>query len=179
MITTIDTPRGTITIRPTREDDAPAYRALRLMGLRDHPDAFGADYETSSARPIEYWQARMRTGAGGPEGITYVGEAAGELIGITTLVRNDLVKTRHAGSIFGVYTRPDWRAAGVADALIEACLSYAGELGLRLVRLGVATTNTSAIRLYHRRGFRVYGVESESIYHGGVYYDELLMERRI
>jgi RimJ/RimL family protein N-acetyltransferase len=179
VITTIDTPRGTVTIRPTNADDAPDYRELRLQGLRDHPEAFGADYETSAARPIEYWQERMRTGAGGPEGVTYIAEAAGELIGITALVRNDLAKTRHAGSIFGVYTRPDWRATGVADALIEACLDYAHELGLRLVRLGVATTNTSAIRLYHRRGFSVYGVEPESIFHDGVYYDELLMARRI
>ena len=179
VITTIDTLRGAVTIRPTSESDAPAYRELRLQGLRDHPEAFGADYETSAARPIEYWQERMRTGAGGPEGVTYIAEAAGELIGMTALVRNDLAKTRHAGSIFGVYTRPDWRAAGVADALVEACLGYAATLGLRLVRLGVATTNISAIRLYHRCGFRVYGVESESIYHNGVYYDELLMTRRI
>src|SRR5262249_52562780 len=174
-----DTPRGDVTIRPTREDDAPAYRALRMKGLQAHPEAFGMDYATSAARPIEYWQARMRSGAGGPEGVTYVADAAGELIGMTALVRNDLVKTRHAGSIFGVYTHPDWRGTGVADALIEACVDYAHALGLRLLRLGVATTNISAIRLYQRRGFRVYGIEPESIQHDGVYYDELLMARRL
>ena len=177
--TRLQTPRGDVLIRPTRAEDAAAYRALRLDSLQAHPEAFGADYATSAARPIEYWQERMHSGSGGEHGATYIAEAAGELIGMTALVRNDLAKTRHAGSIFGVYTRPDWRGTGVADALIEACVAYARELGLRLVRLGVVTTNASAIRMYQRCGFTVYGVEPEAIQHDGMYYDELLMVRRI
>lgn len=179
MISTIQTPRGDVTIRPTRESDAPAYRELRLQGLRDHPEAFGADVETSAARPIEFWRDRMRQGAGGEHGVAYVAEAAGELIGMTSLVRNDLPKTRHAANIYGVYTHPAWRGAGVADALLDACAEFARALGLRLLKLGVVTTNTGAIRLYGRRGFTVYGVEPEAIATGGVYYDELLMVRRI
>ena len=58
-------------------------------------------------------------------------------------------------------------------------MAYARELGLRLVRLGVVTTNASAIRLYQRCGFTVYGVEPEVLYVNGIYYDELLMARRI
>jgi RimJ/RimL family protein N-acetyltransferase len=175
----LHTSKGDVLIRPTHVDDAAAYRALRLISLQAHPEAFGADYDTSAARPIEYWQERMQAGAGGDGGITYVADAAGELIGMTTLVRNDLAKTRHAGAIFGVYTRADWRATGVADALLEACVAYARELSLRLLRLGVVTTNTSAIRLYQRCGFTVYGVEPEALYVNGIYYDELLMARRI
>ena len=175
----IQTSKGDVLIRPTRTKDAAAYRALRLEGLQAHPEAFGADYATNAARPIERWQASMQSGAGGEQGITYVADAAGKLIGMTALVRNELPKTRHAGSIFGVYTHPAWRGTGVADALLEACLAYARELGLRLVRLGVVTTNASAIRLYQRCGFTIYGVEPEAIQHDGVYYDELLMARRI
>jgi RimJ/RimL family protein N-acetyltransferase len=179
MIATITTSRGDVLIRPTQIGDAAAYRALRLIGLRDHPEVFGADYATSAAHPIEYWQERMQHGAGGEHGVTYVADAAGELIGMTTLVRNDLAKTRHAGSIFGVYTHAGWRGTGVADALLEACVAYARELGLRLVRLGVVTTNASAIRLYQRCGFRVYGIEPAALFVNGIYYDELLMAREI
>jgi len=175
----IHTAKGDVRIRTTKADDAAAYRDLRLEGLRDHPEVFGADYATSAARPIEYWQERMSIGAGGEHGVTYVADASGELIGMTALVRNDLAKTRHAGSIFGVYTHPNWRGAGVADALLEACVAYARELGLRVVLLGVVTTNASAIRLYQRCGFTVYGVEPEAIHHDGIYFDELLMARRI
>ena len=173
------TPRGSVIIRSTREADAAAYRELRLESLLAHPEAFGADFETSAARPIEYWQERMRQGSGGPQGITYVAEAGDKLVGMMALVRNELAKTQHWAHIFGVYVRPNWRGAGIADALIEACVDYARELGLRMVKLGVVTTNTSAIRLYQRRSFKVYGVEPEAIYHDGIYYDELLMARRI
>ena len=179
MFSTLSTPRGDVGIRPTRESDAPAFRDLPLQGLRDHPEAFGADFETSAAHPIEFWQDRMRRGAGGQHGVTYVAEAASALIGMTTLARDEGRKTGHHGDIYGVYTHPAWRGTGVADALLEACAEFARSLGLRLLKLGVAVTNTSAIRLYVRHGFTVYGVDPECIYHAGIYYDELLMVRRV
>ncbi|MEO7910347.1 MAG: GNAT family protein [Roseiflexaceae bacterium] len=175
----IQTSKGDVLIRPTQIDDAAAYRILRLEGLQAHPETFGADYASNAARPLDHWQKSMHSGAGGEQGITYVADAAGELVGMTALVRNDGAKIRHAGSIFSVYTRADWRGTGVADALLEACAAYAGALGLRLIRLGVVTGNASAIRLYHRCGFQVYGVEPEALYVNGIYYDELLMARRL
>jgi RimJ/RimL family protein N-acetyltransferase len=179
MISKLSTPRGDITIRPTREEDAQGYRALRLKALQAHPQAFGADYESSAERPIEFWQGRMRQGAGGEHGVTYVAETAGELVGMTTLVRDDGHKTGHNGNIYAVYTDSAWRGTGVADELLEACVGYARQLGLRVLKLAVTTTNASAIRLYLRRGFSVYGVDPECIHHDGVYYDELLMARRL
>jgi len=52
-------------------------------------------------------------------------------------------------------------------------------LGLRVVRLGVVTSNASAIRLYLRHGFTVYGVEREALVVDGVSHDELLMACRL
>lgn len=174
------TARGEVGIRPTRESDAEAYRALRLAALRAHPEAFGADYAQSAAQPPAYWQERMRRGAGGEHGVSYVAEATGALVGITGLVRHhDEPKARHAGLIVSVYVAPEWRGAGVASALLEACLAWARQLELRLVRLAVATSNTPAIRTYLRHGFTVYGVEPEAIGYGGQYYDELLMVKRL
>jgi hypothetical protein len=108
---TLSTPRGLVTLRPTRESDAAAYRALRLEGLLAHPRAFGADHARSAARPIEYWQDRTRRGALGPDGVTYVAETADGLAGITALVRAEEPKTRHGAMIFGVYVQPAWRAS--------------------------------------------------------------------
>ena len=179
MLSTITTPRGPVTIRPTHEEDAAAFRDLRLEALRTHPEAFAADYDEDLTRPIEFWQARVRDGAGSDLGITYVAEAGGALVGMTGIYRDNHLKMRHSGMIWGVYIQPDWRGAGVADALIEACIAWARGRGLRLLKLGVVTTNTAAIRRYIRCGFSVYGVEPEVIYHGGVYYDELLMAQRL
>ena len=179
MISTIDTPRGSIAIRPTREEDVAAYRELRLEALRTHPEAFGATYEENLARPIERWQQNVRDGAGTDLGITYVAEAAGALAGMTGIYRDNSAKMGHRATIWGVYMRPGWRGAGIADALIGACVSWAHQQRLRLVTLSVVTTNAAAIRCYVRCGFSVYGVDPEVIYHDGVYYDELLMMRHL
>ena len=173
------TDRGQVSIRPTREEDAAAFRELRLEALRGHPEAFGADYAEALARPIEFWQERVRSGAGNDRGVTYVAEAGGALVAMTGLFRGDGPKMRHSATIWGVYVAPDWRGLGIADALIEACIGRAGQLGLRLVKLNVVTTNAAAIRCYVRCGFRVFGVEPEVIFCDGTYYDELLMVRRI
>ena len=38
MISTINTSHGSVTIRPTREEDVAAYRELRLEALEDEMD---------------------------------------------------------------------------------------------------------------------------------------------
>ena len=179
MKSTIDTPRGPITIRPTCEADTVAYRELRLEALRTHPEAFGADYEESLARPIERWQQNVRDGAGTDLGVTYVAEAAGGLVGMTGVYRDSGAKMRHCANIWGVYVRPDWRGLGIADQLIESCVAWVRARELRLAKLAVVTTNAAAIRCYVRCGFSVYGMDPEVIYHDGVYYDELLMVHKL
>lgn len=179
MGVTLDTPRGQAIIRPTRESDAEAYRALRLQALQDHPTVFGSDYASSAALPLEHWQERMRKGAGDEFTVTYVAEAGGALIGMTTLVRNEPLKIRHSGMIYSVYTHPAWRGTGVADALLNACVAYARGLGMRVLHLGVVVSNISALGLYLRNGWSVYGVDPESIFYDGIYYDELMMLKRL
>jgi RimJ/RimL family protein N-acetyltransferase len=175
METTITTARGAVALRPSRREDAPAYRDLRLDALQHYPAAFGADYASSAARPLTFWEERMAQGALGEQGVTMLALADDMLIGMASLVRNTLAKTQHSAAIFGVYVHPAWRRAGVADALLSACLAHGRALGLRIVRLGVVTSNTSAIRLYLHHGFSVYGVERAALFVEGVYHDELLM----
>jgi hypothetical protein len=59
MNKTITTPRGTILIRQGQESDAQAYRELRLEALRNHPEAFSADYDINEKRPMTFWSERM------------------------------------------------------------------------------------------------------------------------
>jgi RimJ/RimL family protein N-acetyltransferase len=67
----------------------------------------------------------------------------------------------------------------IGEALIGECLAWARTQGLAVVKLGVVTTNTSAIRCYARCGFTVFGVEPKAIFYDGVYYDELLMAKPV
>ncbi len=175
----MDTPRGSITIRPTQEGDATAFRELRLEALKNYPAAFGSDYETDIMLPIEHWQERVRPTADPSKGIIYVASAGATLVGMTGIYRANSLKLQHNGNIWGVYVRDGWRGLRIADQLIEACVAWAQQHEIRLVRLAVITSNASAIRCYVRCGFTVYGVDPEVIYTGGVYHDELLMVRKL
>jgi RimJ/RimL family protein N-acetyltransferase len=179
MSTKSITAQGAVNIRPTQADDVTAFRDLRLEALRNHPEAFGADYAEQSTRPITAWEERVRRGAGSDLGITYVAEVDGALVAMVGIFREASAKVRHNGTIWGVYVRPAWRGAGLADRLIDACIDWAHQQRLRVARLAVATTNAPAIKCYLRCGFAVYGVDPEVIYHNGEYYDELLMMRRL
>jgi ribosomal protein S18 acetylase RimI-like enzyme len=175
----LDTPRGPVIIRPTREQDIYAYREMRLEALRLHPEVFGADLAESQARPIERWQGNVRDGAGTEQNITFVAESGGNLVGMTGIRRFDGVKMQHSAMIWGVYVRPEWRGVGIIDALLETCLDWAASRDVRLVKLSVVATNAPAIRSYVRAGFSVYGLEPDVILAEGTYYDELLMVRHL
>jgi len=177
MNSTLDTPRGRIAIRLVRISEVAAFRDLRLEALRTHPEAFAADYASDLARPIEFWQERVRNNMGDDQGAIFVAEANGTLAGMVGVRRHEGVKVHHGAMLWGVYVRPEWRGMDLAQALIAACLGWARTAGLRQVRLGVATTNGAAIRSYVESGFQVYGLEEEAIYSNGAYYDELLMAR--
>jgi RimJ/RimL family protein N-acetyltransferase len=109
METTITSARGDVLLRPSRREDATAYRDLRLDALQRSPAAFGADYASSAARPLSFWEERMAQGMIGEQGVTYLALSGDALIGMTSLVRNTLAKTQHSAAIFGVYLSPDLR----------------------------------------------------------------------
>ncbi len=175
MDTPIVTPRGPVAIRFAREEDAAAYRDLRLEALRNHPEAFSSDYAEHLAKPMAFWTQRLLS-SGSDDGVTlYFATVDQELVGMCGLACTVSPKLRHSGSIVSMYVRPDWRGLGIAQALVNACLEWARGLDVKVVKLGVVTTNAAAIRCYARCGFWVYGIEPQALCHDGVFYDELLM----
>jgi len=175
----VPTPQGQVSIRPVTEADAAALGDLRLEALRDHPDAFGAAYETHVGQPVAFWIDWLRDRIGEQAGTIQIAVAGGTLVGMTALHRGRPPKGHHSGVIWGVYVRPGWRGSHLADRLIEACVEWAKSHDMRIVRLAVVTTNTAAIRCYARCGFTVYGVEPQALQHDGVYHDMLLMSRTL
>jgi ribosomal protein S18 acetylase RimI-like enzyme len=176
-MTTIASPKGSITIRLATVNDLQAFIALRLQALKDHPEAFGSDYEDAIARPEEFWQQRLTETDYNAIYVAVSPDA--ELVAMTGISRYEGKKIQHNASIVSVYVHPAWRGLHLTEYLIEACVEWARRHDVRILRLGVAVTNSAAIRAYTRAGFAIYGIEQEVIYTGGVYYDELTMARRL
>lgn len=177
MIDQVMTPNGIITFRPAQETDAQAYRALRLEALQNNPEAFSADYATNEKRPMSFWQDRLR--AIGSNNMFYFALDNNDLVGTCGIYRGDSPKTQHSATIVGVYVQPKWRGFKIAEGLINGCIEWASNSGVKIVKLGVVTTNTAAIRCYARCGFKVYGIEPQAIFVNDIMYDELLMVRDI
>jgi RimJ/RimL family protein N-acetyltransferase len=81
--------------------------------------------------------------------------------------------------LWGVYVDPDWRGLHIAEVMINECITWSRDYRVIVLKLGVITTNASAIRCYTRSEFTVYGTDPKSNFHAGVYYDELMMAREI
>jgi len=81
--------------------------------------------------------------------IALVAEEGDSVVG--TVYANTM--SEHFGYVFGLYTRPDERRRGIAQALMLAIAAILREEGRRYVVLSVDTPNESARSLYERLGF--------------------------
>jgi ribosomal protein S18 acetylase RimI-like enzyme len=179
MSNLLTTFKGVITIRSAVPDDAALLRELRLESLASHPKVFAADHASTAAEPVEVWVERIAEYALDNKGVICVASTENQLIGMIGLVRGHWPKTRHSGTLWGVYVKAEWRGFYVAEALVKECIAWAQAQGLAMVKLAVITTNTSAIRCYARCGFTIYGIDPKVIYYNDVFYEELLMAKPI
>lgn len=164
-----------ITRRLTPED-APAYRRLRLYGLREFPTAFGASYKEESVRPLEFFTQRLAPGAD----VWVQGAFKGNrLIGVVTVVRDSQLKARHKAAIYAMYIAPAFRGMGLGRLLITQAVEIArGMEGVRQVRIGVVSSNRPAYQLYRSLGFVEYGKEPQAWLIDGKFYDETMLVLR-
>lgn len=175
--TVVPTARGPVLLRAGTEEDAGAYRELRLEALQNHPEVYSSDYDQALSRPMSFWVERLRAGGTGDVAQMFFAQHGQELAGMCGIYRVDAPRTRHSATVVSLYLRPAWRGMGIAHGLVMACLDWARSCDVRVVKLSVITTNAPAIRLYERCGFSPYGTEPQAIHYNGVYYDELLMAR--
>jgi ribosomal protein S18 acetylase RimI-like enzyme len=158
--------------RRLREGDAADFRDIRLMGLREAPEAFGSTYEAESGRSVPDFATTLTRGHVGGVHVD------GALLGVAGFYVLDGTKTSHRGNIWGVYVRPESRGTGVGRALLEHLIAEAA-IKVEQLHLSVVTENAAAIGLYERLGFRIYGTEPRSLLVDGRYYDEHLMVRML
>lgn len=161
-------------IRPVEASELEALHVLRLQGLQEWPSAFGSTYEEESVFTPE----RVRTRFSLTDENFVIGAFAndGRMVGMAGFKREERIKTRHKGGIWGMYVLPEARRHGVASAMLQEILVRARRLeGLHQVTLGVITTCEAAHRLYLANGFEENGLERGCLRQGDEYHDNLNM----
>jgi RimJ/RimL family protein N-acetyltransferase len=159
-------------VRRFEMGEAEALRRLRLLALRDTPDAFGMGLAQDEARPLESWQQWIS--ANPPFG-AFVGE---EPLGLASFSRQIAANLAHRGTLGAMYVAPMLRGRGAAAELVEAVLIHARTL-VEQVHLSVNADNVRAHRFYRRMGFVEYGREPAGLRCAGVDHDVLLMVRSL
>ena len=87
----------------------------------------------------------------------------------------DRKKTLHRATFGIAILKSDW-GQGLGKKILSELITFAKQAGYETLELEVATSNTSAIKLYKDLGFVVYGERSRSLkLKSGTYYGELLM----
>jgi len=159
-----------IAIRRLSSGDAVTYRALRLRGLKEHPDAFTSGYDEEAAKPLAVTEARLALEADGRMWGAFVD---GALVGAIGLLREPRVKIRHKGDVFGMYVAQEHAGRGVGTALLSHLIDEARrEPGLEQLELTVTETNVAARTLYQKAGFRSFGIEPRAIRVGDTYFEK-------
>lgn len=138
-----------VTIRQLGEDDVQAFRAIRLDGLKRHPESFLALYREEAAEPDAFFAGRLRDsvilGAIGRD------PGAGRLLGIGAYYVERGGQRPYA-MIWGMYVRPEARGVGISARLIAA-LEAEARREVDLLMLAVEPDNDRAKQIYARAGF--------------------------
>ena len=135
-------------IRRIGIDEWGALRDLRLRALAEDPDAFGMTLDDASGQSETEW----RDWIGSPQR-GFFAAVADDGTFVAMAVGAPVDDRPRAAGLFGMWVAPEARRAGIGTALVDSVEDWARAAGYARVGLGVTMTNTSAIRLYERRGF--------------------------
>lgn len=167
-----------IAIRALTPTDADAYRALRLRGLAEHPDAFTSDYAQEAVRPPSALANRLAPPADAPHDCVLGAFDGATLVGVVGFEVAPRKKIAHKGHVFGMFVPRERTGAGIGRALVAALVTRARAIdGLAKIDLTVTASNAAAKALYEHAGFVAWGVERAAIVVDGTPYDKVYMTK--
>src|SRR5438876_11493977 len=162
-------------VRILTEADGEAIWNIRLRALRDDPESFGSSYEEILERGIAGATQSLRKRDNAADDVTFGAFEGGTLVGIAGFRREQEVKKRHKGVIWGMYVPREKRGQGIGKALLQAAIAYAKTLpGLEQINVSVVITSREAHRLFKLLGFETYGLERRALKLHNQYFDQEL-----
>src|ERR1019366_10320364 len=156
-----------VEVRPFRDDDWPAVRAIYADGIATG----NATFETE-VPAFERWAAAP------PPEYRFVATRGDEVVGWVAAAPVS-GRCACAGVLEdSVYVNARARGNGIGHRLLETLIADADDRGIWTIQSGVFPENVASLQLHGRCGFRVVGTRERLGQLDGVWRDVLLVERR-
>jgi len=164
-----------IIIRKLQPHESAIYRVMRLACLKNAPEFFGSTYEEEVLNPKFFFETYIETDS--PDHVMFGAFDGEQLIGITGFNRMARKRASHRGEFVQVYVEPAYRGQNIGEKLLRHVVDYAfGLEGIEQVQLSVITSNTRAIKLYEKLGFKTFGVQPRYFKVENDYLDQQFMQ---
>ena len=145
MVTTM--PGTGIMVRRLAPNDVELFRAVRLAGLQDSPNAFGESFEIAQESD---WHARTVSGSTLSDRAVYVALSGDRAVGMVFVKAATAPAPAFLG---GMWVAPLFRRHGVGRSLIEQALEFLRAARQVKVSLWVTSSHDDVARFYEGLGF--------------------------
>jgi GNAT superfamily N-acetyltransferase len=142
-------------IRQFNPNDWQTYKLLRLSSLTESSEVFGSTLELEAQRSDADWSERLLRASVSGRDCPLMANIEGRPAGLIWAKFDS--EDQFTVNLFQMWVIPEVRGRGVAQALLQAAIDWAKTSGARTVKLGVASGDTPALRLYLRAGFCAVG----------------------
>jgi RimJ/RimL family protein N-acetyltransferase len=158
-------------IRVLTNIDADLFRKIRLEAIEDSPESFGESLEEASRKSTQDFERSLSDHGKGD--FVLGGFVDEELVGTVGVYREALFKLAHKANLWGLYVKPANRGKGHGSSLVARAVEIAkSHADIKQINLIVVASNKSAITVYKRLGFAIYGTEPDAICVAGTCHDE-------
>jgi RimJ/RimL family protein N-acetyltransferase len=159
--------------RPTEKDAAAIIKYSKILFASTDQVLTTQDEYSITVENEKIWINNFNQNE---DSLVLVAELDEEIAGLLFFMPNTKKKNSHTGE-FGVSVHPDLQRQGIGKLLIETLMAWAKEnVRIEKVYLNVFATNTHAVKLYERLGFREEGRHVKAVKQlNGEYVDVLQM----
>lgn len=156
-----------ITLRTLTREDWPQVKAIYQQGL----DTGIASFETLAPAWAKWDKAHLKIGR-------IVAEDLDEIMGWVALSPVSSREVYRGVAELSIYIDPMYAGKGLGQILLEAIIQVSEEHGFWTLQSGIFRENTASIKLHEKMGFRMIGFREKIAQRNGIWYDNVLMERR-
>jgi ribosomal protein S18 acetylase RimI-like enzyme len=165
-----------ITVRPAEPKDAKALLKFSKEIFKDDKFFLTTRREISDKLTVEKQRERIKKYLNKSGTILLVAESAGAIVGTSEVNKGERKRCQHVGRV-GISVLEKYRGIGCGTALLKSIIKWAKEDRIiEKLNLEVFASNTNAISLYKKLGFRKYGLSPKAIkINKDKYVDSILM----